>query len=423
MPSEFLSSLLRFGLPEGQPVLVAVSGGVDSMVLASLMFDSGREFAVAHCNFQLRGEASDEDEIAVRLWCNERTIKFHSTKIETKTLANCSDRSIQMVARDERYAFFEDLMDRYGYAATLLAHHADDRVESLLINLLRGTGFRGLQGMPSQRDRYLRPLIGYTKAKIREYAVQHRIPFREDASNSETHYQRNWVRLRLLPMLIKADPEAFQKLKLFAERVENELANYERWIEGRLAELGTESNLSIQKIQESNAPFSILKEALKTKGFSSDQVFEVLEVLNSSSGAEVCSQTHRVVKDRDLLLITELDRAELVPVFQYELTDRMSLSTLSTPSNVALMDAAKVDVSKLELRKWKEGDRFKPLGMKGWKKLSNFFIDEKLSILEKENTWLLTYLNEVVWVVGMRLDDRYKVDPDTQKVLKITAFF
>ena len=403
-------------------ILVAVSGGADSMVLASLMHDNGFQIAVAHCNYQLRGVDSDADEKLVKDWCAERQISFHSKRVSTQKLVDETNESIQMVARNSRYAFFNELTREYGYPTTALAHNLDDRIESLLINVLRGTGFRGLQGMPSQRKGIIRPLIGIDKEEIRAYAKENGIPYRDDTSNKETYYLRNWVRLRLLPMLNQFDSEALSKLQKLTERAEKEVPKYEKWVEVQLSEVTLENGLSVESIQNSESPFTLLKEFLKPKGFSSNQIFEVLDILNSESGKEVISETHRVVKSRNQLIVSELELSENKPDLHFEVIERSDLKSLRQPQNVALVDANLVNLNedKLVLRKWKKGDRFQPLGMKGWKKLSDFFVDEKLSIIEKEQLWLLTYQNEIVWVVGHRIDDRFKVSAKTEKVLKIS---
>ena len=431
MQSRFISSMESLLVPvSNEQILVAVSGGVDSMVLASLMHGSGYRMAVAHCNYQLRGADSDLDEKLVRDWCAQRQIPFHSKKVPTQRLAAETNDSVQMVARKARYAFFSQMMKEHGYVITALAHNLDDRIESLLINVLRGTGFRGLQGMPSRRKGLIRPLLGVSKQEIRAHAEKAAIPFREDASNTQTYYLRNWVRLRLLPMLNQIDPAALFKLQKLTERVELALPEYEKWIQERLSEARSDNGLSTEALLNSNAPFTLLKELLKSKGFSSDQVFEVLDIMDSESGREVASETHKVIKDREQLILAEKDALETKPRLQFELLDRNAIGTLNARRNVALLDAGLIGFgsvqpkeldSALVLRKWKLGDRFKPLGMKGWKKLSDYFIDVKLSTLEKEKVWLLTHGNEIVWVVGHRVDDRFKVSDTTTIVLKIVV--
>ena len=422
MQSRFIESMQKLGFPrDAKTILVAVSGGVDSMVLASLLRESGYAVAVAHCNYQLRGVDSDADEILVRNWCAQYNIPVHVKQVNTKRLAETSNSSVQMVAREERYRFFEQLMTEHKYAATALAHHANDRVESLLMNVLRGTGFRGLQGMPSKRENYIRPLIGFTKDEIRRFAEEKKVPFREDASNAKTDYQRNWIRLRVFPMLQVADKNAFDKLLQLCNRAEFEFTNYEKWVLNQQNQIASANGISIKELQQSKAPFTVLKELLEPKGFSSNHIFEVMEILHSESGSEVFSDTHRVVKDRNELLISELKTEHKPPQFQFETLERAEVASLKTEINVALLDADKVNEVGLNVRKWQQGDKFKPLGMKGWKLLSDFFIDQKLSVPEKEQTWLLTFQGQIVWVIGMRLDDRFKITDSTQKVLKISV--
>ena len=422
MQSEFLAAMENFGLSDsGMSILVGVSGGVDSMVLATLLYENKFSISVAHCNYRLRGLASDHDEELVKKWCSDREVPFYSRKVDTQLQADSAGHSIQMVARKARYAFFEQLLGEHNLGVTALAHHANDRVESLLINVLRGTGIRGLQGMPSSREGIIRPLIRFTKQQILTFAKKEGVSFRNDASNMETYYQRNWVRLRLLPMLEQTEPNTLFQLKTFCERVESELPNYESWLETQSALLVSDNKISLTALQTAHAPFTLLKEKLQSKGFSSEQVFEVMQVLDSSSGTEVHSETHRVVKDRENLLLVDLGEEPDKPILQFEAVTKDSLETLKTLPSVALLNAEMVSQPNLVLRKWRQGDRFKPLGMKGWKKLSDFFIDEKLSVFDKEQVWVLTSDNEIVWVVGKRLDNRFKILESTQKVLKVTV--
>lgn len=426
--------MLKLGFPiDGKPILVAVSGGVDSMVLASMLLESGYAIAVAHCNYQLRGADSNADEDLVRNWCSERNVAFYLKNVNTTEIVRASKSSVQMVAREERYRFFEELMAEHGYVATAMAHHANDRVESLILNVLRGTGFRGLQGMPSKRDKFIRPLLGFTKDEIRTFAEEMNVPFREDASNSKTDYQRNWIRLRVLPMLGVYDSGLFTKLLQLCERVETEILHYESWVQKQQQEVATEKGISTESLESTNAPFTILKEMLEPFGFTSNHIFEVMEILDSDSGKEILSGTHRVVKDRDELLITKMDLDEYPPKLQFEVLDRDQIKSLKTELHIGLLNADKLvggdlkqntnyplnEFHNLELRKWQQGDKFRPLGMNGWKLVSDFFIDLKMSVIEKDQVWLLTHQNEIVWIVGHRLDDRFKVTDSTQKVLKV----
>jgi tRNA(Ile)-lysidine synthase len=274
--------------------------------------------------------------------------------------------------------------------------------------------------MPASRDGVIRPLLGFTKDEIQNYAVQHNVSFREDVSNQETYYLRNWVRLKLLPMLQARDNNAFRTLVDFCNRVEVALPNYEAWVQKKMHLVKTENGISIEQLKKSKAPFTILKEILEPLGFNTDMVFEVLDILESDSGATVSSASHQVLKDRDELIISSLDGKIRKPKLKFESLSRGSLESLKVHSSIALLDAEKIDIEELELRKWQQGDKFKPLGMKGWKLLSDFFIDEKVSLLEKQQVWLLTHQNEIVWVIGHRIDDRFKVTDNTQKVLKVT---
>lgn len=434
MHNEFLKVLEKMELPKAeQPILVAVSGGIDSMVLATLFYAHHVPFAVAHCNYQLRNTESDKDEQLVRNWCAERGIPCFVRRINTRHKTKTDHSSIQVVAREARYAFFDELVKKHHFISTAIAHHANDRVESLLINLLRGTGIRGLQGMPAQRPGIIRPLLGFTKKQVVAYAKSKHVLYRDDATNNHIYYQRNWVRLRVLPMLEQMDAEAFYRLKKFCERVEKALPSYQQQIAKHRLRIETkQQGWDIAAIKASKIPFTLLKELLHTKGFSSEQVFEVMDIMHSDSGAQVCSKTHCVLKDRTQLLLAARNTKEQQPVLSYELLDKTELTTLKTTSSVALIDASFITTNEKKpqnllaacqaaftVRKWKRGDRFRPLGMKGWKKLSDFFIDNKLSALEKERVWVLVYNDEIVWVVGMRIDNRFKVKETTKKVLKI----
>lgn len=408
---------------KNQKLLVAVSGGVDSMVLVDLLLKSDCSIALAHCNYHLRGLESDKDQKLVEDFARNHGLVVHVKHVDTKAIVAKTNASTQMVARDERYRFFKGLNQEHGYDLTVLAHNADDRIESLLINVLRGTGVRGLQGMPATRGLYARPLLFAKKADIREYASRNQVRFREDASNSEVHYQRNWIRLRVLPMLKQIDADVEVKLLNLAERVAKEIPAYEDFVARGIKDLSTSSSntLSVAKIQSADYPFTLLRELLGESDFSSNQVFEVIDLLESSSGTFVEKENTRVIKNREELIIHQKLDSTDKPKLTFELIERTEIKSFSVDEFQTLLDADLVKPDHFELRHWQKGDSFKPLGMTGWKKLSDFFIDSKLSIAEKDKVWLLMQNDAIVWVLGMRLDDRFKVTPKTQKVLKITA--
>ena len=417
MPSNLVKHILVNPLLKKEDkLLVAVSGGVDSMVLTELLLQAGCQIGLAHCNYQLRDENSEKDQALVEEFSKQHQVPLHVKRVDTIALKKDQSSSIQMIARNTRYSFFEDLMDEFGYNQTVLAHNANDRVESLLMNVLRGTGLRGLQGIPSQRDRYIRPILDVWKTEIRAYAKENQVLFREDESNEKTTYQRNWVRLRLLPLLLQLEGGIDQKLLSFAQRVELELPNYEKNVANKI---GIDENPPLNNLASSDTPFTLLREVLNPIGFSSDQVFEVIELLNSNSGSVVENESYRIIKNRKELLLqnkfTELE----VPELQFEEVE--GLSSFKVSANEILIDAGQIDRAKLNFRKWKSGDKFKPFGMNGWKKLSDFFIDSKLSIAEKDNVWILTHGQDVLWVVGMRMDNRFKVTAKTEKVLKLSV--
>jgi len=423
MQDRVLDFLSTVGFSDSDTLLVAVSGGVDSMVLLHLLHSMDLSVAVAHCNFGLRGEASDADEQLVRGYCAERSIHFHSRKFDIRALVNETNSSVQMVARDLRYDFFKELLENNGYRFCALAHHADDRIESLLLNVLRGTGVRGFQGMPAVRGPFIRPLLSFSKNELEQFAGQNHILFRTDTSNAEAKYKRNRVRLHLLPMLYALRPDSKELLLHFAERAEKSMPDFERWtvIQRELIAEQQDNGLSIdrEKLKTHPYPFTILKEIIGPLGFSSEQVYELLREQESQSGM-MESGSHRLFIEKKHLIILANEDLELVPQFEVELKRKEDVKSLHTSPDTIIIDAALVRQDALQVRKWAEGDRFRPFGMKGSKKLSDFFIDSKFTAAQKAMTWLLVHDEDIVWVMGHRMDDRFKVTGRTKEVLKIS---
>ncbi len=421
-----------------QKILLAVSGGMDSMVMLYLFRKSGYDFSVAHCNFQLRGGESDGDEQFVVNYCDEHNIRLFVNRFDTQEYARQEGISIEMAARDLRYGWFNKLMDEgpFDYLAT--AHHQDDVMETFLINLGRGTGIRGLSGIKPKSGRLIRPVLFADRLLIRNYAALHQIQCREDSSNSDTGIRRNFIRHKILPVLDEFHP-SFRKnmIKTIANLNQTEIL-FQQKIDEIKAVAVTEhpwgETIRISALGTGEAMRTVLFELIREKGFSAEQADDILDALEGGAGKKFYSPSHRLVKDRDELIITALEN-ESPGLFyidekcnsiekpfrmKMERKEKDSSFHFSTNPLVADFDLARLEFP-LILRKWQEGEYFQPLGMSGYKKLSDYFIDEKYSIPEKENAWILASGNKVVWIVGKRIDDRFKITRNTRNVLRISV--
>lgn len=419
-----------------EKLILAVSGGVDSMVMLHLFQQLEIDFVVAHCNFKLRGSESDSDEIFLRDFCSEQGIEIYVKIFETKEYAITKGISIEMAARELRYSWFEDLLEKLQFDYLATAHHQDDLVETMLINLSRGTGIRGLSGIQPKTGNVIRPLLFANRLQITNYTAANKIPFQEDSSNDELVYQRNIIRHKLIPMFEEINP-AFRKNmnrtaailreteKIYQHKVEEE--------ENRLIENdGDFIKIKIGELIKTESKESILFEILHPLGFNNDQVDEIIQSINAVSGKSFFTSTHRLVKDRDYLLINKLE--ETVDHRYYIDSDCISIidpieldfQQIEKTSNFQFsksLTIADLDFDKLEfpliLKKWEQGEYFQPLGMDGFKKLSDFFIDEKFSLPQKENTWILYSSDKVAWIIGKRIDNRFKITENTSNILRI----
>jgi len=422
----------------GQKILLAVSGGVDSMVMLHLFRKAGYNIAVAHCNFRLRGDESDGDEKFVTDYCHEHNLRLYVTHFETEEYARQEGISIEMAARSLRYSWFTELLDaeKFDYLAT--AHHQDDVIETFFINLARGTGIRGLSGIKPKTGRLIRPILFADRLSIRNYAAVNQIKSREDSSNSDTTIRRNFIRHRILPLLDEFHP-AFRKN--IAKTIDN-LNGAEMLFQQKIDEIKTEAvekydwgeMIRIAAIKNCVAGKTVLYELLRDKGFSPDQADDIFQTLTGESGKVFYAGTYRLVKDRETLMITKVDRdsPELFYIDKncpeissplsanFEQIKKTSSFRISTDPLKADFDMDKLDFPLL-LRKWQEGEYFQPLGMHGFKKISDFFVDEKYSIPEKENAWILSSGNKIVWVVGKRIDERFKITGNTQNIFRVTV--
>lgn len=420
----------------GQTVLLAVSGGADSMVMADLFLKGGSSFAVAHCNFGLRGTASDLDEQLVAQWCSSNKIAFHKVRFETRVKSEEWKKGIQETARILRYEWFEKVRKEYGYAKIVTAHHANDNVETLLINLFKGTGISGLHGILPENGCIIRPLLFATKAMLADYAAEHAIVYREDASNDTDDYLRNAVRHNVVPAVQQWFPNAVASVNESIERFGQAEVLYKKAIEQERKKLverrGNDYYIPVLKLRHREPLATIVYELLYPFGFSSAQLPHVLNLLNSASGHYVSSSTHRVIRNRDFLVITTVpaDTADLILIeavpcvvhtgkYQFSFSIQSKPETIPADKNIAYLDMSNIAFP-LVLRKWKTGDYFYPFGMKmKKKKVSRLLIDEKVPLHEKEDIRILECSKRIAWVSGIRPDERFRVKETTKQILVV----
>ena len=419
-------------------LLVGVSGGIDSIVLVDLLHRAGIAFAIAHCNFQLRGLESDLDETFVKALAARYEKQLFCQSFHTKEVAEEGGISIEMAARDLRYGWFEEIRKRHHFDWIAVAHHRDDQIETFFLNLSRGTGISGLTGMSSVNGKVIRPLLFASRREIVVYAAKNKLNYREDSSNSLTDFQRNKIRHLVLPQMEELNPSFRDSMQETILHLRDTSLIYSQAIE-RARELVTRQTtsgdleISLAELRLLQPVSTYLFELLRPFHFNGDVVEDIIQAMGSQSGKQFFSVTHRAVLDRDVLLIQQLsqqiDRRYYLDddCKQLDFPLKLSMSTqqrtasftLNSTPKIALIDKDLVQFP-LILRKWEKGDFFQPLGMTGWKKLSNFFVDEKFSLPEKERTWLLTNGEEIVWIVGVRLDNRYKVTPATKNILVVS---
>jgi len=417
-------------------VLLAVSGGIDSMVMANLFLKTDNTIGIVHCNFQLRGTESDNDEKFVREFAKDSNIPFYVKSFDTEKYAEENRVSIQMAARDLRYEWFEKIRVTEGFDYIALAHNKNDILETVLINIARGTGLKGMTGIKKKSGYIIRPLLSVTRNEIAQYADDNDLSYREDSSNAQIKYKRNKIRHQIIPEFEELNPDFIDSFSQTINQIEEAYGIFENMVkkkkEQTVTEIGDKILIDIYKLKNLSNKATYLYEFLKPYHFPSQIIPDIIESLEGISGKQFLSSTHRLVKDRNHLIITLIKKDTTEKYYidreTKELTQpiRLFFRKFSSKPNLKIPhspDIAWIDASGLEypliLRKWKAGDYFYPLGMQDPKKLSDFFIDEKLSLVEKENSWILTSGNKIVWVIGKRIDNRFKVETETNEILEI----
>lgn len=411
--------------------LLACSGGVDSVVLAHLCNQCELDFSLAHCNFQLRGADSDQDEQFVRELARQMNKSLWVEHFNTKAYVNKHKVSVQMAARDLRYDWFKDLMAKHHIKTLVTAHHADDNLETFLINLSRGTGIKGLTGIPEKTDTISRPLLPFSRLQLAQYAEQEKLTWREDQSNADIKYLRNKIRHEIIPLLKETHTtflQNFHETQKHLQQIADISEVHLKELKTRLfKEDGDVVRIAVKSLQNLEPLEAYLHGLFHVYGFTAWN--DLKQLVTAMSGKEIRSKTHRLLKDREELILSKLEEEQINSYAIAETTTAlleplaMTINLVDnigeTSPNVLYVDKETLKYP-LVLRKWQKGDYFYPLGMQGRKKLSKFFKDEKMDVFSKEKQWLLCSDTDIVWVVGKRLDNRFKITPRTKKIIKIT---
>lgn len=412
--------------------LLAVSGGADSSVMAWLFHHCGFAFAIAHCNFHLRGEESDKDMQLVREMARKYRVPYFEKEFDTWGYQQQQGVSLEMAARELRYQWFGQISTGYDFVVT--AHNANDNAETFLLNMTRGTGLKGLTAIPEKTATLLRPLLHFSSAQIRRFAAENDIPYRNDATNASDAFQRNKIRHTVLPKLEEMNPDLVSTFSHNIDLLRRQYHFYQQQMEKIKSSLVYAEDdvlrISMAKLDSCEDSALVLFEILKDYGFNAATVEQILDPAEKSSGRLFLSSVYQLVMDREFLILKKKDIATSEDVEIGNVKDLenrgftveefpISVAPVYTPDpNILYADARKL-VFPLTLRRWRVGDRFHPFGMKGGKKLSDFFIDQKINILEKKNIPVLCTGDKIVWLVGLRSDDRFKIDHQTENYYKI----
>jgi tRNA(Ile)-lysidine synthase len=436
MLEQFLNHLSRHALcTPSNRVLLAVSGGLDSMVMLHLFKKANYLIAVAHCNFQLRGSEAEEDQRFVADACKSLDVPFFSKKFDTQEYAKENRLSIQVAARELRYAWFQELMEEKKFDFLATAHHVNDSLETVLLKWIHGSSLEGFAGIPVRNKKVIRPMLFATRSLLSDFASERGIMWRSDSSNDSDDYQRNFIRHQVIPKLKEINPALESTFRHGLKKITGELeflkTQLEQWKKDHVHQKS--GQVLIDKAALLNASFSdsLLWRVVREYGFNIDQCHDMMEAMQSQSGKKFIGTSHLLTLDREHIIISPYDDAyeavtlreknESVVRGAWEISiERSKTKDISTNPIVASLDADKIKFP-ITWRYWQPGDSFYPLGMENRKKLSDFLIDRKIPLADKNGISVLESEGEIIWVVGHRIDNRYKITPDTKAVIKLTV--
>ena len=437
MQQNFLKNITNLA-GQNDRFLLAVSGGIDSMVMCDLFLKSGRKFAVAHCNFCLRGAESDGDEQLVAAFAEKNKIPFFVKKFDTQKYADEHKTGIQEAARNLRYNWFEKITQTTDYQLIATAHHLNDSAETVLLNLTKGTGLSGLTGIPRKRENIIRPLLNFSKNEIAAYAKKHQIAYREDSSNTSEKYQRNLIRNSVVPLLKKVNPNFEKSMSANIERLSATEEIFAFFIKKIKQEITRQEDdffkIKISKLLALPRPATILFELLKPLNFNFAQAENIIEIIENEPGKIFKSPTHELLLDRTTLIVRPISQKKKIQLF-LEKNETISIDSAGKKISCEVLEnvpnefpktnrIAFLDFSKLTfpltIENWQPGDSFQPLGMKGKsQKLQDFFSNQKLNCFEKEAVLILKSADKICWIAGFRPDERFKISGETKQVLKL----
>lgn len=437
MHNQFKAYLRQNNLAaDGDRILLAVSGGIDSVVMADLFSATGFKCAIAHCNFQLRGEDSEADEAFVRSIAASLEMPVYVDRFDVDAMVKEEGISVQMAARKLRYNWFGELLEMHSYDALATAHNKNDSVETFFLNLTRGTGIRGLTGIQNRNQRIIRPLLFATRDMISSYASEHHLTFREDSSNLETKYRRNKIRHDILPVFSQINPGFIETMGQNMKRLEESLSLYSEHVRitrNRLFKKEKErTSIDIKELRALHPLHTWLFELFSPFGFTRSQCEGIEKIMESDPGKRSISTSHQLFKDRHRLILVEsagktfdryyLDSPDNLSSLPFpmdvEVLVRSSLGSIPGDEHIACLDFDMIDFP-LTIRHWLHGDYFYPLGMDQIKKLSDFFVDQKIPVPEKQRTWILASGRKIVWIMGHRIDNRFRITDTTSTVLML----